>query len=110
MFQVPCTIVKNAGYDLYGAELTSTKKRELCGVIELFKSAVFSTVRTDSSASRGAAHENRAVAKLLLSAKTTAEIGDVILIHSYRLKVASKSPQFTSVGKLQHYLIECSID
>jgi hypothetical protein len=110
VFSVPCSILKVTGHDLYGAEITGCKKREFCAVLELSRSAVFSTVRVDSSATRGAANESRAVAKLLLSSRTSAEIGDLIVVHSYRLKVASKSPQFSASGKLNHYMIECDID
>lgn len=110
MFHVPCTVIKSRGHDLYGAEVVGVKEKELCAVLELAKSANFSSVRTDSSATRGAAHENRAFAKLLLSYKTSAEIGDLILVHFYRLKVASKSPKFSAMGKLDHYQIECVID
>lgn len=107
---VPCTVIKVRGHDIYGAEVLGSRVKERCGVVKLYKSSEFTTVRVDSGASRGAAFEGQGFAQLLLSPSTVAQINDLLFVGGIRLRVTKKWPRFDVFGKTDHYEIECGID
>jgi hypothetical protein len=91
--------------DVYGQPLPGRKVSEGCAVVRLQLNNIKTSVRTDSSASRGNAMELVTDALLLLSRNTVANIDDVIEIEGAKLRVISKHPRYSVNGKLDHYEI-----
>lgn len=95
--------------DVYGQSSPSSSVREPCAVVRLIVSSQPSTVRADSSASRGAAEELVSDSIILLGARTAANIDDVIEISGTVLRIVSKHPRFNIKGGLDHYEITAAI-
>ena len=109
-FVIPCTIIKQNGYNLFGEEVTGVRKKEKCAVVNITRNVMHTSLRTDKTASVGAAEELLGEAILLMSPKTIVEIGDTISINNEgSFKVISKRSQYTASSKLDHYEIRCGI-
>ena len=106
-FNIPCTVEKRGAADLYGQEQKSAPVPEWCQVVKLEPRVQHSTVRTDSSATRGRAMEDRADAVLLIRPNSSAEIEDFITVNKVKLRVMEKRARFTVTGILDHYQITC---
>lgn len=105
-----CVVVKVGGHNLHGEEVPGPRKREKCAVIDLTRSATHSSLRTDKTASVGAAEESLGAATLLLGVKTTASIGDTIVMDTgERFRVISKRARYAVSGKLDHHEVGCGI-
>ncbi len=107
---VSCTIIKGGSHNLYGEEIIGVRKKEKCAVVELTRNAMHTSLRTDKTASIGAAEELLGAATLLLSPHTSAEIGDTIVMDTReRFKVASIQVRYTVRGTIDHLEIRCGI-
>lgn len=105
-----CTItLASRKTDLYGRPLPGRKVRERCSVVFLNVTQEHSSVRADSSASRGNAEETTASAKLLMTTATKASVDDIIEIGGAVLKISGKSPRFDVRGNLDHYEVTANI-
>lgn len=91
--------------DVYGQPLPSRRTKERCAVVKLELTNLQTSVRTDSSASRGNAMELVANAILLFPKSTIANIDDVIEIAGAKLKIVSKHPRYSVTGDLDHFEI-----
>lgn len=103
-----CIVHCNSGKtDAYGQPIPSGDKiTERCAVVRLELSNEKSSVRADTSASRGAAREYQTPhAVVLLSPFTTAKVDDLVAIHGILLRVMSKEARFDIKGDLDHYQI-----
>jgi hypothetical protein len=101
-----CTLNISSGKtDIYGQPLPLRRVRERCAVVKLEITNQQTTVRTDSSASRGNAMETVANAVLLFTKNTAANIDDVIEFAGAKLKIVSKHPRYSVTGDLDHYEI-----
>jgi len=66
-------------YDGYGRpQHTMTRRKTKCAIVSLHKNAERTTVRADSSASRGRANEQVFDSRLLLKPNESVQLGDVI--------------------------------
>lgn len=97
------TYKKRTGTDLYGTETLSASVEERCAIVKLRYEAQHTTVRADSSGSRGYASEFAAQTKILVMADTGIEIGDQITIQGVTLRVMSRFPRHAVTGRLDHY-------
>lgn len=105
-----CTIrVASGRTDVYGQPLAATRVRERCAVVRLITTNQPSSVRADSSASRGAAKELVSDSLILLAKTTSANIDDLIEIQGATLRILSKHPRFGTTGALDHYEITASV-
>lgn len=105
-----CVILVSSGKnDIYGQPLPSVRVRERCSVVKLDISSIRSTVRADSSASRGNAREIEADAVILLTKNTVAQINDVIEIAGANLRITTRHPRFNVAGELDHIETHCII-
>jgi hypothetical protein len=105
-----CIITVASGRtDVYGQPLAATKVREQCAVVRLATTNQKSAVRADSSASRGNAKEIVTDSLILLTARTVANIDDLIDIGGVTLRILSKHPRFSVAGALDHYEITASV-
>jgi len=104
-----CLIHKTGGKtDVFGMPLPGVRVKERCAVIELNIRNEKSSVRADTSASRGNAREFQADAKFLLTKTTKAEIDDVIEFADEVFRIAQKFPRHDLQGRLDHYEIVCT--
>lgn len=67
------------GFDRVGRPVMNTRRRRTkCAIVELYDESDKTTVRADSSASRGRADERLADARLLLKPNEEVKLGDVV--------------------------------
>jgi hypothetical protein len=62
-----------------------------------------SSVRADSTASRGAADEDQADSIILLTPTTKAELGDQLEVGGLKVRIVQFHPRYTMAGTLEHY-------
>lgn len=93
---------KNAKRDIFGNETFQPGVLMLCGIVNLATIVEATTVRADNSASRGAAEQAIAQAKILVPAKTKVTEGDVFELYGFTVEVTSVQPRVNTRGKLDH--------
>lgn len=104
-----CMLIKSAGNDVYGQPIPGIQSRERCSVVSMPTADVKSSVRSDSSASRGNAHEEQTNGKILLTAVTKAVMHDILVVRGQKLKIISTHPRFNAAGKLDHIEVAVNI-
>ena len=106
-----CLLYKKVGMSGIGAKLKYADKpiTERCAILRALQSTAKSSVRADSSASRGAAWEVTCDYFLLFTPATKCDLDDMLMVDGMRLKVKSKRAQYSVTGKLDHYEIGCMI-
>lgn len=112
MFQPNQTVVitqKSGQTDMYGQPKGSTRVKEKCAIVKLEIRNVSTTVRSDSSASRGHGKELVADALLLFTKTTAVQIDDKIEIAGGAFRVIAKHPRFNVAGVLDHYEVSGQI-
>lgn len=103
---IPCKIYRSSGQtDVYGQPKPTTIILERCAVINLNMKSLKTTVRADSSASRGAASEEVLDAFLLMAKTTKTQIDDVVEVAGVKVRVTRKFPRHDLTGRLDHYEI-----
>lgn len=96
-------------YDAYGQPKYATGVSVRCGVVRLIKENVDTSVRTDSSATRGNAEEEvMRNAKILFPASVAPKRGDKFTIYGITMKIISLEPRIRVTGALDHY--ECTLE
>jgi hypothetical protein len=104
-----CTIQKASGkVDVYGMPEPGVKYVERCAVVRLKLTSEKSSVRADTSASRGNALEIEADVMFLLTKNTVAKINDMILFEGEKYRIASRFPRVDLQGKMDHYEVTCT--
>lgn len=103
-----CVIRSQSGYDLYGMATMGARKVERCAVVTMKMASEKSSVRADSSGSRGNALEIVADLKILLGPKTTAKHDAIVELHGNQFVVKSIAARFNIAGKLDHYEVLCT--
>lgn len=96
-------------FDKYGNERIGTERRALCGIVKLDIHDKKTTVRADSSGSRGAGEEVVIVAVLLFKPFYAIKSGDCIRIHNVKLRVVGIIPRYLITGGVDHYQVECVV-
>lgn len=105
-----CTIRTSSGKtDVYGKPTPGNSYKEACAIVKLDIRNLTSSVRTDSSATRGNARELIADSVILLNKATRGNIDDVIVVAGYELRILTKQPRFSATGALDHYEITASV-
>ena len=105
---IDCLITK-AGEkkDMYGQEIQGEIIPSLCAVVRLDVAKMKSSVRADSSASRGNADERVAMARLLFAPHTNIEIDDKVTVHGIDLQAISVFPRHDMEGNIDHFQVDC---
>lgn len=103
-------IRKGGARDIFGQPSFGAPAPLRCAVVRLSTDMVPSTVRADSSASRGAAEETTAQAVILVPAATAIAVGDVIEVMGERVEVTGRHPRINTRGTLDHLEIRGKID
>ena len=102
-----CKIARRAGNDAYGQPVFGAWERAVCGIVKFDIASEKTSVRTDSSASRGNAREIQASVRLLFPTFHKVAIGDKIEMLDVRLRVVAAFPRLDVAGKLDHYQVDC---
>lgn len=108
LYRVPCKIARATGrFDNSGNELYGPDRPALCAVVKLNNRSEKSTVRADSSGSRGAAQEVLADIVLLFKAPNAPQLEDRITIDGMQVIVTARMPRHLVTGAIDHYQVEC---
>lgn len=80
--RTPCVIsTKTGGYDMYGREThKETRRKTKCSIVSMYNETEKTSVRADSSASRGRADEQVADVRVLLKPNEKIKTGDLVTI------------------------------
>lgn len=97
-----CHVSKRAGFDDWGRESYGQRKRIPCSVVRLRVTSEKTSVRADSSASRGRAHEVQADSVVLLPPTQEVSIGDRLELMGYSFEVESVHPRLSIMGRHDH--------
>jgi hypothetical protein len=96
--------------DRYGKAVYYTPVKTPCSVVKLEVSSVASSVRADSSASRGAAEQEEAAANLLFPPNVKIAIDDIVVVANVRLRITMTHQRFHAVtGSLDHIEVGAAI-
>lgn len=95
--------------DEFGQVTFGHKQKERCAVVTFTIGREKTTVRADSSGSRGNAQEITADIRLLFKHNSIIAIGDKVELLGYSLSVLSKFPRHSISGRLDHYQVDCEI-
>lgn len=88
-------------------EYAATPERVKVDVIQLIAQIAKTSVRTDSSATRGNAEEDQAEAKILFQKRTKPGEGDRFILHDVVMRIESVQPRIDTFGDLDHW--ECTL-
>jgi hypothetical protein len=94
------------GYDLYGRATYGQAKPVRIGIVRLEQDSDPSTVRADSSASRGTATETTITARILVPADVQLKEGDLLFFSAFSMTVQSVRPRHAMSGKLDHWQLD----
>jgi len=103
---VSCTIERLSKTDLYGKEKLADPVALMCAVVRLSNASEKTSVRADSSASRGTASEITRDCRLLFLPSTSMKFGDKLNIAGMELKVAEIQTRFDMRGKPDHLQVD----
>lgn len=95
--------------DIHGQPLPGRFIGERCAIVKLVISNEKSSVRADSSASRGNAMEQQAVSVILLESTSKARIDDIIEVSGVKLRIQARHPRYDVGGRLDHYEIHATM-
>lgn len=104
-----CEVATVVSTDIYGKRLYSDWTTVPFGVVKLEESSGKTSVRTDSSASRGSAQEITTDARLLFPAYVALKQGDRIRHGNFNLTVVSVAPRYNVLGRLDHWQVDCNV-
>lgn len=104
-----CRIRLAGETDVHGQTTPGPVITERCSIVRLMVSQSKSSVRADSSASRGAAHELQADAVILMTVTTKARIEDMVEFAGAKFKISGRFPRHDANGRLDHIEIHATI-
>lgn len=99
--RIPCTVTPTIGFDVHGKEQLGNSVEAKCTIISLSLKTGPTSVRTDSSASRGSASERTSEARLLF-APGIVSIDSKIDVSGRSLRVIAIDPRHVMGGKHDH--------
>lgn len=104
-----CETAALIGTDVYGKRTYDAWVSRRFAIVKLEQSSDKTSVRTDSSASRGSAKEILADARFLFPANVILHEGDRIQFGDFTLTVTSVWPRHRVTGELDHWQVDCDI-
>lgn len=101
---IDVVVTKRGGHDMYGQEMPGREIKSRCSIVKLLSGMERTSVRTDSSASKGSAHESVSDAVLLFPPDIDIEFGDkvTLAVTNTHLKIIGIFPRHDVVGRLDH--------
>lgn len=109
-FKTRCILKPKVGDNVYGEPEYGNKIVTRCVVIKLKKIRQATTVRTDSSATRGHADEDIAEARLLFSDKENIALGDYVEVMGHTIRITAIRYRLDACGELDHYEVDAAIE
>lgn len=100
---VKCEISRQSGFDAKGYPVYTSPVASKCSVVKMVVTSVKTSVRADSSASRGRAQEDVSDYILLFPANVEIDIGDRVNVMGRTLRAESVQTRFTITGRIDHY-------
>lgn len=107
--RTPCTIRFPGGRDIYGSPQLGPARPALCSIVRFEIGADKTSVRTDSSASRGNAEEATAAVRLLFPPLYRVTTGTVVEMLGARVEIISVHPRHAVSGELDHYQVDAQV-
>lgn len=108
--RVPCVVKSRTGNNGFGEAVYSAPRQAKCAVLKLEKARQHSTVRADSSGTRGHAEEYIAEGRLLMKKNDPIKVDDYIEVNGLTLRVLSVRPRYNVFSKIDHLEIEATIE
>lgn len=103
-----CQVFGSASYDRYGQmTFDAVGKQYGCSVVHLFTDVEKTSVRADSSASRGNAKESGQFSEILIEKKAKIEIGYLVSIDDLKMEIRKIEPRYAVTGRLDHFHVWC---
>ncbi|MCG5512856.1 hypothetical protein [Ectothiorhodospira shaposhnikovii] len=96
-------------YDEFGQNRFGVTRTSRCGVVKLSVGQTKTSVRADSSASRGAAREEVADAVLLFRHQEQISLGDKIEVAGVTLRTTGIVIRHDVYGRIDHLEVSCQI-
>ncbi len=106
---VPCKFVRRLGTSIYGKPQFGSASPGMCGIVRLEQMSEQTSVRADSSASRGSAMEDKIMSRILVPADTHLKTGDQVQLAGFTLVVQSVWPRYGVDGHMDHWQLDLLI-
>src|SRR5688500_397345 len=106
---VPCKIQRRTGTSVYGKAQFGPAEPAMCGVVRLEEMSEQTSVRADSSASRGSAMEDKILSRILLPGHVHLKQGDLVMVSGFTMVVQSVWPRFAIDGRQDHWQLDLLI-
>ncbi len=103
------TVEFYVGSDRHGQRRYGSPMKVRCGVVTMRESAEKTSVRTDSSASRGSAKEDLLQGRILFPRNVRLNVGDRVEIMGFKMTVKGSHPRFSIPGQLDHWEVALEI-
>lgn len=100
---------RKTGHNLYGVATYAPGQKIQIGVVRIETMSDPTSVRADSSASRGSAMEETILSRILVARNVTVKQGDVLEVDGIALTVQSVWPRWAVTGDLDHYQLDLLI-
>jgi hypothetical protein len=97
---------KSQSADMYGQYTYGQKEAIHYGLVRYDTKIEDSTVRADSSATRGNIKEYHASGRILVHKKHKPNFGDLVVVEGRVFQIRGVEPRFNVLGKLDHYQCE----
>lgn len=104
--QVSCKIEQATKRDLYGKESLSKPFFTWCSIVRLINASEQSSVRADSSASRGKADEITSQSRILFKPNESISMGDKVTVGGLSLEVSVVHQRYDVRGRLDHLQVD----
>jgi hypothetical protein len=107
--KTPMTIQTQNGYDEFGRPAFKPAVKVFCTPIRFEIRQEKTSVRTDKSASKSAAEEPKAMARLLVHPDAVIKNGDKVVCRGVALKVIEVFERVTLFNSRHHWQVDCEI-
>lgn len=95
-------------YDVFGQATFAAPKRVRFALVRFDTKIEDTTVRADSSATRGNVKEFHASGRILVDRRYKPDFGDLVIIDAKVFRIKEVEPRYNVLGKLDHY--ECDLE
>lgn len=108
--QIRAKLYRHTGTDQYGNGTYGSHKLIGIGVVRLYTGAKKTSVRADSSATRGGSQEQTVDAVLLFESRDEPGFLDRVEVSGMRLKIIGYQPRYDLEGNLAHWQVDLMTD
>lgn len=99
---------KGDTYDEYGQSTYGDKETIRCALVRFDTKTEHTTVRADSSATRGNIDEFHTSGRILVPVSVNPSWGDLLILDKRVFRIKEVEPRYNVLGKLDHY--ECDTE